>query len=158
MNRFMQEHGETFHLTQILRDQMLDILSDDDLRFQPGGQNLTLGGLCRQMGEIEHSYIGSLKTLKQDWSYRHADTTVENSVAKLRDWYKSLDTELKSLMDGFSDDDLGKIVDRGGGFQIPVGVQLHIYREGLLIFYGKASIYLKALGKVLPQQWHDWIG
>ncbi len=102
MNRFMKEHGETFHLTRILRDQLLGILSDDDLRLQVGGQNLTLGGLCRQMGEIGHSCIGSLKTLKRDWSYRHADTTVENSVAKLRDWYESLDTELKSLMSGFS--------------------------------------------------------
>lgn len=157
MNRFMKEHGETFHLTQILRDQMLDILGDDDLRFQPGGNNLTLGGLCRQMGEMEQAYVSSLKTLKHDWSYRYADTTVENSVANLRDWYKSLDTELKALMDGFSDDDLSKMVDRGGGFQIPVGVQLHIYREGLLIFYGKAGIYLKALGKTLPQQWREWI-
>jgi hypothetical protein len=32
-----------------------------------------------------------------------------------------------------------------------------IYREALLIFYGKASIYLKALGKTLPEQWQAWI-
>jgi hypothetical protein len=36
-------------------------------------------------------------------------------------------------------------------------IQLHIYREALLSFYGKASVYLKALGKTLPEQWQSWI-
>jgi hypothetical protein len=27
----------------------------------------------------------------------------------------------------------------------------------LLIFYGKASVYLKALDKTLPEQWQAWI-
>ena len=34
---------------------------------------MTLGALCREMGEIEHSYIQSLKTFQQDWSYRNME-------------------------------------------------------------------------------------
>jgi IS605 OrfB family transposase len=32
------------------------------------------------------------------------------------------------------------------------------YKEALLIFYGKVSMYLKAIGKILPEQWQEWIG
>ena len=36
--------------------------------------------------------------------------------------------------------------------------ELDIYREALLIFYGKASIYLRAMGRELPGDWQAWIG
>ena len=36
--------------------------------------------------------------------------------------------------------------------------QLDIYREALLIFYGKVSVYLRAIGKALPRNWQEWIG
>jgi hypothetical protein len=36
--------------------------------------------------------------------------------------------------------------------------QRDMYREALLIFYGNASVYLKALRKSLPPQWQAWIG
>ncbi|NWG17479.1 MAG: hypothetical protein HXY41_12670, partial [Chloroflexi bacterium] len=50
------------------------------------------------------------------------------------------------------------LVDRGGGFVLPRAVQAHIYREALMLFIGKASIYLKAMKKPMPQQWQEWIG
>jgi len=45
-----------------------------------------------------------------------------------------------------------------GDFKLRPAIQLSIYNEALLIFYGKASVYLKAMGKTLPEQWEDWIG
>ena len=36
--------------------------------------------------------------------------------------------------------------------------ELDIYREALLIFYAKASIYLRAMGRELPGDWPAWIG
>lgn len=48
--------------------------------------------------------------------------------------------------------------DRGDGFTPPVTVQVHIYREALLIFYAKAHVYLKALGKQVAGAWPWWIG
>ena len=73
MNRLMNEKWPWIEAAHGTRSQMLDILSDADLAFHSGGQNMTVGVLCRQMGETEHSYIQSLKTFKQEWSYRNTE-------------------------------------------------------------------------------------
>ena len=36
--------------------------------------------------------------------------------------------------------------------------QLDTYREALLIFYGKVSVYLKSMGRARPPEWREWIG
>ena len=72
MNRFMQEEWPWIEISHFMRAGLLDGFSDADLGFDPSGQNMKLGALCREMGEIEYSYIQSLKTFKQDWSYRNA--------------------------------------------------------------------------------------
>ena len=43
MNRYMQEKWPWIEGTHGMRTQLLDILSDADLAFSPGGQNSTLG-------------------------------------------------------------------------------------------------------------------
>ncbi len=156
MNVFMKQHGEMYHETQIMREQLMDILSDADLAFTPGGTNPTLGEICREMADVESSYIGSIKLLKQDWSYKNPQPGLTGSVSQLRALYSKLDDQLKITMEGLSDDELNKTIDRG--FPVTVGAQLHIYREALLIYYGKIAVYLKAMGKVMPQQWQGWIG
>ena len=156
MNIFMQQHGAVYHETQVMREQLMNLLSDADLAFTPGGSNPTLGELCKQMGEVQYAYIGSLKLLKHDWSYRNAESGLSGSVNQLKAWFTKLDEQLKITMDGLLDDDLNKTVDRG--WPISVGGQLHIYREALLIFYSKVAVYLKAMGKTMPEQWQQWIG
>jgi len=143
--------------THAMRSQLLDILSDADLAFNPGGQNMTLGALCREMGEIEHSYVQSLKTFQQDWSYHNGEANLESSVARLKAWFQTLDDELKATVSAFPDEDLKKTVDRGG-YMMPVELQLDVYLQALLIFFGKATIYLKAMNKPLPQQIQEYIG
>ncbi len=157
MNRYMQEKWPWIEGTHAMRSQILDNLSDADLPFSPGGQNMTLGALCRQMSEIEHSYIQSLKTFKQDWSYRNMEADSESSVARLKAWFQTLDDELKTTVSAFSDEDLMKTVDRSG-FTMPVELQLDVYLQALLIFFGKATIYLKAMNKSLPPQIQEYIG
>ena len=63
--------------------------------------------------------------------------------------YPAVRNELVSLL---SDADLG--FTPGGG-NPPLG---ELCREALLVFYGKASVYLKAMGKERPEQMRDWIG
>jgi uncharacterized damage-inducible protein DinB len=157
MNQFMQEKWGWIEGTHGMRAQFMDTLSDADLMFNPGGQNMALGALCREMGEIEHSYLQSLKTFKQDWSYRNTEAGLESSVARLKAWYQALDDDMKATVSAFSDEELKKPVDRGS-FSPPVELQLEIYLQALLIFFGKVVIYLKAMNKPLPKQIQEWIG
>ena len=158
MNPYMTEKWSWIEGTHQMRTQLLDILSDADLAFNPGGQNMTLGALCRESGEVEFSYIQSLKTFQQDWSYRNREVALERSVARLKEWFQKLDDELKATASALTDEDLKKTVDRGGGFAMPVDLQLDTYLQAQLIFFGKVTIYFKAMNKPLPQQFHEYIG
>jgi uncharacterized damage-inducible protein DinB len=157
MNRYMQEKWPWIEGTHGMRSQLMDILSDADLSFSPGGQNMTLGALLREMGETEYSYIQSLKTLKQDWSYHNTEAGLESSITRLKAWYSTLDEQMKATVSDLSDEDLAKTIDRGG-FSMPVDLQLDVYLQALLIFFGKAIVYLKAMNKALPQTIQEYIG
>jgi hypothetical protein len=147
------------HQTQRLRYDLLQSLTDSDLAYKLPGDNPTLGALCREMGEVEYSYIQSFKTFKHDWSYRTPEPELATSVARLQAWYTRLDTEFETIVRGFSEDDLRhKQIDRGHGFRPSLYVQFQIYHEALLMFYAKASVYLKALQKSVNDQWQAGIG
>lgn len=157
MNSLMTEKWPWIEGTHGMRLQLLDVLNDADLAFSPGGQNMTLGALCREMGETEYAYVQSLKTFQQDWSYRAEDVEVASSVARLKAWYQTLDDEMKATVSAFTDEDAQKTVDRNG-FMAPLTMQLDVYLQALLIFFGKATVFLKAMNKPLPQYILEYIG
>ena len=156
MNQIMQDYFPTFEHYQALRAKMLDLLSDADLAHKFEGSP-SLGGLCQDIGETEQSYINSFKAFKLDFSYKQPDASLATSTSALAAWYANLDKELKALIEGYTDQDLNRPIDRGG-WNVPVRLNLDIYKEALLIFYGKAWVHLQALGKTLPEQWREWIG
>jgi hypothetical protein len=156
MNHSLQEKWSFIEGTHGMRSQLLDILNDSDLAFSPGGQNMMLGELLREIGEIEYSYIQSLKTFKQDWSYHNTESGLQSHISQLKDWYQVLDDAMKTTISALSDEDLTKTIDRGS-FAIPVELQLDVYLQALLIFLGKATIYLKAMNRPLPKQIAEWI-
>ena len=165
MNSLVREHlpATYFEEYQSLRTILTEILTDDDLRAGVGGTTATLGALCREIGEIEHSYVESLKTFRQDFSYRHPDSRVETSVEALTAWYLTLDRDLDAAIAALSEDDIVNRRIARDDFDIDAfsplpAVQLDIYREALLIFCGKVSIYLRSLDKPLPPRWQEWIG
>ncbi|MBC8170805.1 MAG: DinB family protein [Anaerolineae bacterium] len=150
---------EVLHMTTALRTQLLDSLTDADLAFKLPN-NPTLGELCVGLGKVEHLYIDSFKTLRMPWEMVYTtEPGLENSVEKLKAWFKGLDDELVAALQAIPDGDFqSKMVDRGGGFMMPLGGQFHTYREAILIFCGKCTVYLLAAGKPLTQQWREWIG
>jgi hypothetical protein len=172
VNSAMIEPYQTIVSYRVLRDELLDVISDANLAYSPGGGAETLGVLCRQLGETEHNYTRSFETFKRDLSYHNADPELERSVAALKAWYAELDRELEAVLEGLTDDDLAnRRIDYGdvkrgvfsefAGFEpglLPPGLHLDVFREALLIFYGKVSVYLKALNLPRPQEWRDWIG
>ncbi len=158
MNRFMQERWSWIEGTHAMRSAILDTLNDTDLAFNLGGQNMTLGALFRETGEIEYSYLQSLKIFKQDFSYRNPESGLDGSGARLKAWYQMLDDDMKATISAFSDDDLKKNIERSSGFTVPVEMQLDIYLQAGLIFLGKATIYLKAMNKPLLPSVQEYIG
>lgn len=165
MNPLLRDHLKAtfFEEYQSLRGQLMAILADHDLRFDLGGESAPLGALCREIGEIEHAYVESFRTFTQDFGYRVDDPRLERSVDALVAWYADLDREMAEALETLSEDDvLSRRIVRGdfdAEFFSPLPrVQLDIYREALLIFYGKVSVYLRAMGRPLPGDWSDWIG
>lgn len=156
MNQLMQEKWPWIDGSHKLRTQLLDLISDTDLAFSPGGQNMSLGALCRQMGDTEYAYVQSLKTFTQDWSYHNTEAGLESSMVQLKNWYQTLDEELQSTVSAFSEEDVTKTVNRGG-YPMPISLQLDIYLQALLIFFGKTTIYLKTMNKSLPKEIQEYI-
>ena len=106
----------------------------------------------------QRAYIDSFHTFKQDFSYRNEEPGLEGSTERLKAWFQELDAELKSAVEALSEDDIAnRVIDRGGDFQLRPRVQLEVYKEALLIFYGKVDVYLKAMGRARPEQWREWI-
>jgi len=142
----------------MMRDGALERLSDADLQFVPGGDNLTLGALFKQLGEHQHSYVQSLITLKQDWSYRNDEPGLATSLAQLRRWFGQLDQQMQDVIDSLDEIDLDRPVDRTNGSIRSVLSQLDIYTQVYLIFLGKIVVYFKAMQKPLPPSIEEYIG
>lgn len=158
MNSIMTEYYPVFELYQALRDQLMELLDDDDLAFRPGQYNPSLGALCREIGEVQHVYIQSFKRFTMDWSYHNDQPGLAGSVQQLQAWFAELDEELKRTVAGLSEEAVHeRMINRGGDFVLSPRIQLDVYKEALLIFYGKVSVYLKMMDKTLPEQWQQWI-
>src|SRR5207244_4890239 len=120
MNPIVTDYYPTFQMYQALRDQLMELLTDEDLGYRVDGANPTLGALCREIGEKEYSYIQSFKTFTQDFSYRNTAPGLESSVGALSSWYAELDRELKTTIEGLSEDDIAqRTIDRGDDFKLP---------------------------------------
>ena len=148
---------------QLLRGELTDILRDEDLAFRPADTAASLGELCREIGDIEHSYIEAFRTFRQDFAWRNPDPDVERRVAALSSWYSDLDRELRAALEALTDDDVANRRISRHDFGVedfsPLPAQeMDIYREALLIFYAKVSIYLRIMGRQLPGHWGPWIG
>ena len=165
MNSLTRDHlpATYFGEYQMLRDQLMGLLSDLDLAFRPGPGTFSLGELCREIGDIEHSYVEALRTFRQDFDWRNPDPRMERSVAALRAWYAELDRDLLAAIEALSEEDIaGRRITRGDfdveAFSPLAAQELDVYREALLIFYGKVSIYLRLMARELPRHWEEWIG
>src|SRR5262245_60149822 len=120
MNKYMEEKGSWITGTHAMRNALLDLVTDADLTFNPGGQNRTLGGVFKKIGEVAYAYLQSLKTFKTDFAYRNDEVDLDTSVARLKAWYESLDTEMEKTLNAFSDEDFKKDVKRASGYTMPL--------------------------------------
>lgn len=158
MNRLMEEKWSWVEGCHGMRTGLLETLSDTDLGFSPDGGNMTLGELLRENGEIEYTYIQSLKTFKTDWSYRNTEDGMTTHLSKLTAWFETLDADLKATLSAFSNEELSQLVERRGGYSMPIEMQVEVYLQAMFIFFGKATVYWRAMDKELPPSVKEYIG
>ena len=157
MNSIITDYYPVLEMYQAPRAQLMELLNDTDPAFQPSGMNETLGELCLDIGHTQQAYIESFRTFKLDFDTK--GTSPDLSVTNLRSWYNDLDSELRQVVTNLSEADIQeRKIYRGENFELPPNIQLDVYKEALLIFYGKVSVYLKGMGLPLPKQWQEWIG
>lgn len=156
MNQILKEMGPLLDMSHGIRDQALALVESEDMGFALAGAP-PLGDLIRTMGDVEVAYTEAFSSRKLDWSLRAVGRDDLASGKDAIAWFASLDEQFKSAVGAVPDGDLSDQVDRGG-WSYPVSAHFHTYREALLIFFGKLDLYLRALGKELPDEWRGWVG
>lgn len=111
------------------------------------------------MGDVARAYAESFRVGTMDFTVKADDRRSPRDGGELAEWIRAQEGLLKESVRSFSDEELAtKVVDRGGGWEIQLQTQFHVYREALLIFFGKLDIYLRMMGKPRPEQWLQWVG
>ena len=156
MNDLFEEEIRGHHS---MRDHLLTLVSDADLAYELPGQNPTLGNVLIALGELQGVYTHSFETFTLDWSHRQLPPPPPLTVAGLQAWFDAQDDAMRGALDRFTDEELHvDRIDRGHGFVASPFVQHQIYREAVYIFYGKLSVYLKALERDAGAEWAAWVG
>ena len=138
------------------RDELLMQLTDREAAFSPGGDNPTLGELCVRIGETQHSYAESFRTFRASFEYRYPDASIAGDVQRLRAWHRQLDQALEAALESLSEADAGRTVLRDGE-HLPLATHLLVFNEALLLFFGKAFVYLQAGRMARPNKWGAWV-
>jgi hypothetical protein len=142
-----------------MRDHLLTVISDDDLAYELPGRNPTLGELLVELGDTQGVYTHSFETFSLDWAHRHVLPPAPITIAGLQGWFDAQDAAMDGALSRFTEEELRiDRIDRGHGFIASPFVQHQIYREAVYIFYGKLSVYLKALERDAGEQWAVWVG
>ncbi|MFN8562195.1 MAG: hypothetical protein U0703_11375 [Anaerolineae bacterium] len=159
MNSLITETRDILTSTQGLRAELLnvltDVLSDADLGYSLPG-NPTLGEMFREEAEIERSYMPTRSrpsrrrssTAKAIQRWRPTSTSSRRIIRRSMPIWSARWTAFRSRP---RPEHRARVVNVGAA-------QLAVYFQAVLIFFGKATIYFRAAGKPLPEQWKAWIG
>jgi hypothetical protein len=156
MNNLYEEEIRGHHS---MRDHLLTVVSEADLAYKLPGQNPTLGELLVELGNVQGVYTQSFETLTLDWRHRQVPPPAPITIASLQTWFVAQDDAMRKALSRFTDEQLQvDQIDRGHDFIASPFVQVQIYREAVYIFYGKLSVYLKALERDAGEEWAAWVG
>lgn len=159
MNQIEKEFFQLLDMGMDVLEPVLKEISAGDMDFTPPGNNDSLGELCRKMGDVAHAYASSFSSGSLDFSLSAPGRDKPANGSQLSVWLRELEGTIKDAVKGFSDHQLSsQTITREGGWKIPLLTQFHVYREALLIFFGKLDVYLRILGKNRPEHWVGWVG
>ncbi len=156
MNQLFEEEIRGHHS---MRDHLLTLVSDADLGYRLPGRNPSLGELLVEMGDLQGVYTHSFETFTLNWAHRELPPPEPITVASLQAWFVTHDEAMNRALSRLTGEELRhERIDRGSGFITSAFVQHEIYREAVYIFYGKLSVYLRALDRDAGAGWAAWVG
>jgi len=139
-----------------MRAKVLASLTDADLSFAITG-NPTLSETLADFLSVEGSYAASFTTLKQDWTgYKPAAPLA--TVAAYTAAFEAGFSKLKTALSGYTMEQGKTVTVNRGGWEPTLMQQFDTYAQAVLIIFGKLTVYLKAMGKPLPERWTEWVG
>lgn len=157
MNSLVRDHFPLLRETLELRHQLLDIIEDTDLAYALPG-NATLAALLREMAAFEEAYAASFTTFTLDFAAHTVPSDFARDVESLKRHFAVSEARLMAAIESLSDETIETQVIAREGFEVSVKEHYFIYREALLIEYGKISLYLHALERPYTEKWENWIG
>jgi hypothetical protein len=139
-----------------MRGKVLTSLTDADLEFAITG-NPTLGELLADFASVEDSYANSFTDLKQDWS-SYKPMPALTSVTAYQATFNASFSKVKTALSGYTTEQGKTVTVNRGGWEPTLIQQFDTYAQAVLIIFGKLTIYLRAMGKELPERWTEWVG
>ncbi len=155
MNKILTQQANLIDLTHNLRTEILNAITEADLNTKLGGQSLSLRELILEQGTIQMAYIECFRSF--ELRFDHAAPESVQSLEEIKTWFAQLDSSLIAALGALSDDDLKRGVPRSK-YTVAAEIVFYTYRESVMIFAAKASVYVRALGHALPGQVKSWIG
>jgi hypothetical protein len=157
MHPQLAEAHQIYVMAAEVRDRLLAEVHDDDLAFALPG-NPSLGELLAEHASAQQAYVDSFATRRTDWGAISFDSALASSISALAERFAQLDGDLVLALEDLGDGDPGNPEIDRDGWTISAGGQLHTLREALIITMGKAVVYLRALGRPIPERVQDWVG
>jgi hypothetical protein len=155
MNKILMQQANLIDLTHNLRTEILGAVTEADLNTKLGGQSHSLRELILEQGTIQMAYIECFRSF--ELRFDHAAPEGVQSLEEIKTWFAELDSGLIAALGALSDDELKRGVPRGQ-YTLPAEIVFYTYRESVMIFAAKASVYVRALNHALPGQVKSWIG
>ena len=142
----------------LMRDALIQPLSDADLGRDLGGNSLTWGQLIDDCAEMQRSYLHAFSTLDQRWAPPRSALEHRATVAEILEDFHTLDRELELVLDSFTRDQWEAVIARPDGTKRSRRGQLEIYAQFMLIFLAKATVYSRAQNRDMPPSLHTFVG
>ncbi|MCU0476910.1 MAG: hypothetical protein MUC99_12530 [Anaerolineae bacterium] len=145
--------AEAFH---DMRAKLVGSLTEADLVYALPN-NPTLGEQLADFLGIEAFYAQSFASLEQDWKAYQRPAALQTPADYLTAFDGSF-AKLKTALSAYRPDQGQAVTVKRGDWEPTLVQQFDTYAQAVLIVFGKLDIYIKALGKPLPERWADWVG
>ena len=142
----------------LMRDAVIEPLSDADLVYNLGGSSLTWGQLIDDCAEMQRSYLDAFTTLDQRWAPPRSAPEHRSTVAEILENFHRLDRELEATLGSFAHDEWDAVIVRPDGTKRSRRGQLEIYAQFMLIFLAKATVYTRAQNRDLRPSLQTFVG